>query len=772
MKLFGLQISRSRNLQVAEQKSFSSAVMSFLRGDDGSEAGGATLTNAFVQSTWVYACVTAIARQIASTPFCITQGHGKGESKIESGPVFDLFNRPHRRFTRFEFWELLVCWLLLRGEAFLVPLDAQGAVVNLEHRGAKPAAFCLLDPANFQHVVQDGELVAWKYTAGGEAMLGSQVLLPGEVVHHKLTNPFNVWRGLAPLVVAHLPAQADYAAAQFHKGLMLNNADTGVIVTTDNVLDDQQREQIMAALKERKRKAGTADRPLFLTGGAKVEKPALSSADMQFLENRKFSRQEVCAIFGVPQEIIGFTEDANRSVSTSARLNFIENTCAPHGARIEASLLPLLRVFGPNLYAYFDFDDLPIAQAARLERVATATALFNMGVPFNDLNESLDLGLPSHPWGAKGYLPFALQEVGSASAGELSAVSGQPSAQPDSAAASLRAALSVIERASTQDPRPKTQSPIPHTCAASAEYAASIAGSVKAKESRLRRFFIGQRARVLAALDGVGKNCGTPERWVPNSQLSTFNSQLSRALGDIFDKQQEDQLLLKEMKPSLLMDLEFGGAQLWSEFGLGDFKLPPMEAIQHLRTFGTRLEAVNATTVSGLNETLIEGLTNGDTFEQLKDRVRAVFNDATDSRAETIALTETNTAVNVGRFTGLLESGVERKGWLAANIENSRPAHQQAGKDYADGIPVGDPFMVGGEAMMMPGDPAASPGNTINCRCHLVGISGEKSAPTVSLTYEAFLARRTAKGALGVSNPAPAPKDAPNPLANARKSHS
>ena len=415
MKLFGLNITRT---PAAQAKSFSSAVMSFLQGNDGGSAGGATLTNAFTQSTWVYACVTAIARQIASTPFCLTQGRGKGESKIEGGPLFDLFNRPHRRFTRFEFWELLICWLLLRGEAFLVPLDAQGAVVNLEHRGAKPVAFCLLDPGCFQHVVWDGDLIAWKYTASGEAMLGSQVLLPGEVIHHKLTNPFNLWRGLAPLVVAQLPAQADYAAAQFHKGLMLNNADTGVIVTTDNVLDDQQREQIMAALKERKRTAGTADRPLFLTGGAKVEKPSLSSADMQFLENRKFSRQEVCAIFGVPQELIGFTEDANRSVSGSARLNFIENTCAPHAARLEASLLLLLSVFGPNLYAYFDFDDLPIAQAARLERVTTATALFNMGVPFNDLNESLDLGLPARPWGDRAYLPFSLQEVGSTDAKE------------------------------------------------------------------------------------------------------------------------------------------------------------------------------------------------------------------------------------------------------------------------------------------------------------------------------------------------------------------
>ncbi len=43
---------------------------------------------------------------------------------------------------------------------------------------------------------------------------------------------------------------------------------------------------ILAALRERKRKAGTADRPLFLFGGAKVEKPhALRHGHAVHLEN-------------------------------------------------------------------------------------------------------------------------------------------------------------------------------------------------------------------------------------------------------------------------------------------------------------------------------------------------------------------------------------------------------------------------------------------------------------------------------------------------------
>src|SRR5436189_29662 len=83
------------------------------------------------------------------------------------------------------------------------------------------------------------------------------ILLPEELIHIKLPNPFNLFRGLSPLTISWLSAQTDYAAAQFMKGLMFNNADTGLIVTTDAQLSPEQREVIEAALRNRNRSAGT-----------------------------------------------------------------------------------------------------------------------------------------------------------------------------------------------------------------------------------------------------------------------------------------------------------------------------------------------------------------------------------------------------------------------------------------------------------------------------------------------------------------------------------
>jgi len=224
---------------------------------------------------------------------------------------------------------------------------------------------------------------------------------------------------MSPLLLATLPASADYAAEQFMKGLMLNNADTGLIVTTDQQASPEQRDETLAALRERKRKAGTADRPLFLWGGARIEKPAATSADLQFLENRKLNRQQIGAIFKVPEAMMGFADQKNAISGGSSieqeRHTFIENTVSSHCHRIEAALAPIIRSFDPNLIGYFDLDSLPAMQQARRARWDAAAKALAAGVPLNEINSLFDLGLKSLPWGNTGYLPSSLQPVGTTS---------------------------------------------------------------------------------------------------------------------------------------------------------------------------------------------------------------------------------------------------------------------------------------------------------------------------------------------------------------------
>ncbi len=141
-------------------------------------------------------------------------------------------------------------------------------------------------------------------------------------------------------------------------------------------------------------------------------RPSLSSADLQFLENRKFSRTEICAAFGVPEEIITTTDKAKYDVMAGARLNFIENRVAPLCSRLEAEEDVTVKTIDPGAVGWFDLDSLPIMQETRRARLAAVKTGFDMGIPFNELNRVFDLGFKSLPWGNTGYLKSTLNPIG------------------------------------------------------------------------------------------------------------------------------------------------------------------------------------------------------------------------------------------------------------------------------------------------------------------------------------------------------------------------
>ncbi len=88
-------------------------------------------------------------------------------------------------------------------------------------------------------------------------------------------------------------------------------------------------------------------------------------------------------------------------------------------------------------------------------------------------------------------------------------------------------------------------------------------------------------------------------------------------------------------------------------------------------------------------------------------------------RATVVARTETLAALNAGRddaFHAVAEvlGGDMEHQWLATLDNRVRPAHLAADLQR---VPLGTPFLVGGEHLMRPGDPNGSADNVIQCRC-------------------------------------------------------
>jgi len=132
----------------------------------------------------------------------------------------------------------------------------------------------------------------------------------------------------------------------------------------------------------------------------------------------------------------------------------------------------------------------------------------------------------------------------------------------------------------------------------------------------------------------------------------------------------------------------------------------------------TTLISTTKNQVRGYIRTGMElGLSVRDIAELIRD------NGTRDSltRALVISRTEAHSAAMAGSDFAARESGVRlRKEWIAAGDERTRtPPEDEFDHVSADGqiVDMDQPFIVSGEQLKHPGDPAGSAGNIINCRC-------------------------------------------------------
>jgi len=774
------------------QKGISADLQSWVQGMDIPDTDqGAKMTSPYMQSAWIYIAVSVLAENLAQIPFRISRVRSRATARkvralagaseargrefcrralwediVEEGPVVDLFERPHSSMSKTLFWEQVVSWDALRGEFFIVPLDANDNPVDLSERNPRVCGMLTLDTGMFWHMVVGFKLEGWRYT--GSPLLSplpSEILLASEVVHSRSMNPYLYWRGMSPLLVAMLPASADYAAEMFQKGLLMNNADTGIIATTDQALTPEQREQFTAALRERKRKAGTPDRPLFLSSGVKIEKPTISNVDMQFLETRRLLRQEIGAIFKVPETLMGFSDSKAGSLSGGGQAmsveqhSFVEQTLAARCHRIESAVAPIIATFGDDLVGWFDIEGLPVMQEARRARLDSAGKAFAMGVPFNMINRVYDLGFENLAWGDRGYLAFNLQPAdaeqempgedddGTEEAEGAEGAETKPDDNPRSDGKEgredgtpLEAGLRLMGEIRNPKPEGRRKAEIrnPNTAALWQRHVRARAGMVKTIKAKVGRVLNEFRAKTLAKLDVVHL-----EKAESTKQKAEIEQ---RGLVDlIFSAGEFGNALRLVVEHPIRAALQQAGEEARREVGeTGPWAMPPKQVAEFLSGRSQPIMGVGGVVRDQLNTSLEAGYDAGETTAELAARVKGVFNNLTDAEAVRVARTETNLAFNAARHEALGDAGIEYKAWLSSHGPRVRAGHAAAEAAYIDNpIPIDQAFVVDldgeGEQMMYPGDDSlgASPGNIINCQCVQLAAMKE-SEDEESETFRVF----------------------------------
>jgi len=644
----------------------------------------------YLQSSWVKACVDAISNDVAGIPFIVRDRTSLIE--IKRGPVVALLRRPNSSMSGFQLIRATQHYLDSKGEAFWILDDAVLGV---------PGNIWVFNPARFQEVVSPstGMLQGWLYTAPGHAPQGFTV---EEVIHFKMFNPVNDVRGLSTLGGARLAVQQDYWAQKYNEAFFKNSAEPSGFISTDKPLGDAQRKRIEEAWRSRYQGPGRAKKVALLEGGMKWNPATFNPHDMEFVNLRKLSREEIAAVFGVPPGRIGILEHVNYATSKEERRIYWESTVVPRSNYLQAEVnYGIFDRFLQNAEFFFDLSKVSALKETLKDKVLCAKDLVLMGFTLNNVNERLDLGMKPEPHGDVYLVPITLVPASMLVNGE--SLNDPITPTPDTTPVPENDVAPPKESV-----HPALRKSIFPTGRTRFIHWKSFVQTLLPIEVRyrniLRDFYRTQKRAVLTNVVRVNRTTV--------GVMKGSNEELAESiLFNITDAARKLQLI---SRPFFEKAMQKGADSLRLQIGLDPFNLTDQRAEDALKRRDLAIRRPLETSRESLRTSLLQGLRAGDNVRALSERVTAHY-DTQYSHATTVARTEILSPANEARLITVEDSGAEEGEWVTAGDEAVRNSHAAENGNH---VPTGENFPETG--VSFPGDPTGDASEVINCRCTLV----------------------------------------------------
>jgi len=653
------------------------------------------------------------------------------EQEIDVPGMQSFLRSPMAGLGYSDFVQASIGWNKLAGETFWILDDSALVKVPYPEVGRKLQQVIVARPDRMRHVIENGKLVGWEFRDSAHK---AHTLLPEQVIQTKEWNPYNEWRGLGEYEAALIAAESDFMAGKFNRNLMANNGDTGpYIIAKNGVPTGAQREQLLADLRSKREATLRGQfRPIFLTGDISVEDPQIKAVDEAFISGRLENRHEIAIAFGVPPSV--FDIKASYSIgSASDFYQLILNTCIPAGEKYADALERLtLMLTGVEVEILLDWDEHPVMQEVRKERIASADGLFDKGMPMKDVSDYLRLDLPRFDGDDVGYLPINLTTVSEAMQPAPDPTKDPSYSESTDPAPKEDAALKMIREAfqkkncGLQISNCELEHKNPESKKLWESHMRQRLPAVRMYQKKVSRVLNEYRAKALHALEAAKKNWSVKTNDAATKLSETQfvgrvdGNVVTKSLIDlIFDRQRFGTDLVTQLDPITKLVLQSAGSEMITEIGTDDaWTMPPADVLKFVKGRENKIRGVSETVWSQLKTALDTAYTDGASTEDIAQSLRGVFNKLSKSESLRIANTETSAAYGFARHEAMTAAGIEYKSWLSSHGPHVRPAHAAAEIKYsADPIPVDEPFIVDGEELMFPGDDSGSAGNVINCQC-------------------------------------------------------
>ncbi|MCD6433707.1 MAG: phage portal protein [Sulfurimonas sp.] len=285
-----------------------------------------------LEHTPVWSCVNILSESIGSLPLSVYKTEKKDKKTIKvKDHNHSLYNilqdEPNSEMMSFTFFQLVMLHLLLRGNFYAQIIRNNAGIVT----GLYP-----LDNEKMEVVRLESGVIAYVYNHSKSGRLG----LDAKEVIHFLGMSLDGIIGMSPISYNRHTIGASIAMETYGSTLFKNGATPSGVVSGSGVkkMSDEAFKRFKESFKDAYQGMMNAGKPLFLEDGFEFKPVSISNKDGQYLESRRFTKEDIAAIFRVPSHMINILDKATFSNIEHQSMQFVVDAIRPWAVRIEKEI--------------------------------------------------------------------------------------------------------------------------------------------------------------------------------------------------------------------------------------------------------------------------------------------------------------------------------------------------------------------------------------------------------------------------------------------------
>lgn len=644
----------------------------------------------FNKNIWVYRCVMAVAQAVSTIPLVVYQKNGAELIEIENHPLLTLMQKPNPDESATDFKEKWVAFLLISGNTYL---EMNGPTKN-----GPPTELWAWRPDRVTVIPDNEGIKALRYTVNGV----EKDLEYSRAIHTKYFHATDDYYGLSPLEVGRRTFDMDNATTDWNTSLVQNHAAPSGFLTADRQVSEPEYNRLKRAMRRMFGGIKNAGKAHLLEGGLKWQQMGLSPKDVDFINSRKMSREELCAIYGVPPQIVGIQDHSTYANYSEARQAFYMDTVLPLLDKLLSSINhKVAPLFGENIYVGYDKGQIEALQESAEKKWARVAAVKE----FLEVNEiRQELGYGDIKGGDVRLVPNTLVAIGKDAAihgeavdlsdgDEDDSVEGAPGSDVEETIKFLRGMELQIK--SMNDDAEFIE-----------RFNAKRDEFIELAEVLVKKRFKAELKAVLAKYDGDDSTIDAVMKEQEKEWVKLLTA-MWQATTEVFSRESYKELI-EEIKSGGTLEVKFD-----------EYEFDELEAYMHEYIYeyvADEVKYITKYTKEKIKHVIGESVAAEETLQQAANRIRNLYeHEFSLSRALTIARTEILSAASYANQQGALATGLPmQKKWIAGKDDRTRPTHRSADGQTVD---IDKPYIVGDEEAMFPGDPSLSAKERIHCRC-------------------------------------------------------